>query len=256
MAAGSASRAVIFLHGWTMRGAIFDDIAARMGPGFRCLAPDLPGHGAAAHQAPTLEAGAAVVAELIAAESLRGVLLVGWSMGAAVAWTYLRDYGSDRLAGLVTVDMSPHMANGPGWAHGLIGQSEADVAASVARFEADWPGGAEAIAATMFADKAGPAGFPRAAALSQILSNDPGRICDMWRALVAMDLRDVISRIGVPYLATHGARSRVYPAAAARWLAETAPRGRSHGFARSGHSPHLEEPADFARVIGEFAGAL
>jgi len=239
-----------------MRGGLFAPLIARLPPGLTGYAPDLPGHGDAADLPPTLEAGADLVAGLIEDRGLDDVLLVGWSMGAAIAWTYLRDVGGDRLAGLVTVDMSPRMGNGPGWEHGLIGQSEADVAASVARFEADWPGGAEAIAATMFADKAGPAGFPRDRALAQILSNDPGRMCAIWKALTEMDLRDVIGGIGIPYLATYGARSRVYPATAAEWLAETAPRGRAHGFRASGHSPHLEEPEAFARVIGDFAGTL
>ena len=239
-----------------MQGAIFDDVATRMGPDFACLAPDLPGHGAARDLPPTLEAGARVVSDLIEAASLDGALLVGWSMGAAVAWTYLRDFGAERLAGLVTIDMAPRMACGPDWPHGLIGQDAGDVATSTRRFEADWHGGAEAIASTMFADKAGPPGFPRDLALAQILSNDPGRMLAVWKALTAMDLRDVIGGIGIPYLAARGARSRVYPASAADWLAQQAPMGRVHAFRQSGHSPHLEEPEEFARVIGAFARSL
>lgn len=247
---------MIFLHGWTMGGAIFDDLIARMGPGYACFAPDLPGHGRAADLPPTLEAGAGLVADLIADKGLDEVLLVGWSMGAAVAWTYLRDHGAAEVAGLVTVDMAPRMACGPDWPHGLIGQDSGDVAASTRRFETDWTGGAEAIAATMFADKAGPPAFPRDRALAQILSNDPGRMCAVWRALATMDLRAVIGGIELPYLACFGARSRVYPASAAEWLATEARQGRVHGFGGSGHSPHLEEPEEFARVIGAFAEDL
>lgn len=239
-----------------MNGAIFDDVAARMGPGFACCAPDLPGHGAAADLPPTLEAGAAVVAETIAARGLSDVLLVGWSMGAAVAWTYLRDHGCGRIAGLVTVDMAPRMACAADWPHGLIGQGAEDIAASTRRFEADWAGGAEAIASTMFADKDGPRGFPRDRALAQILSNDPDRMRAVWRALTAMDLRAVIGGIDLPYLATCGARSRVYPASAADWLAEQAPKGRVHSFPLSGHSPHLEEPEAFRHAIEDFADTL
>lgn len=239
-----------------MRGAIFDDLRTRMGPGFACFAPDLPGHATAADLPPTLESGAQLLADLIAAKGLRDALLVGWSMGAAIAWTYARDHGTGALAGLVTVDMAPRMACGPDWPHGLIGQSAADVAASCRRFEDDWPGGAEAIAATMFADKEGAPGFSRDRALAQILSNDPVRMRAVWRALTEMDLRGVIGEIDLPYLATYGARSRVYPACAAAWLAAQAPQGRAFGFAQSGHSPHLEEPQVFARTIRAFSGGL
>lgn len=239
-----------------MRGAIFDDLRTRMGPGLACFAPDMPGHASAAALPPTLETGAQVVADLIAAKGLRDVLLVGWSMGAAIAWTYARDHGTGALAGLVTVDMAPRMACDHDWPHGLIGQSAADVSASTRRFETDWQDGAEAIAATMFADKHGAPGFSRSQALAQILSNDPDRMLAIWRAMTEMDLRGVIGGIDIAYLATCGAKSRVYPASGAAWLAAQAPLGRSHMFAQSGHSPHLEEPAEFARVIREFAGAL
>lgn len=248
-----APRPVILLHGWTMAGRVFDDLIARLGPGFRCFAPDLAGHGAAAHLPPTLATAAAQVAALIAREGLRDVLLVGWSMGAAVAWTYARDHGTTALTGLVSIDMSPRMANGPGWPHGLLGQSAEDVAASTHRFEIDWEGGAQAIAATMFATPEGAPGFDREAALAQVLSNDPGRMVAMWRALVAMDLREAIGHIDVPVLACHGAKSRVYPASAARWLAETAPNGELCRFEESGHSPHLEEPETFAAALRGFS---
>ena len=78
----SGRRPLILLHGWTMCGAIFDDLAARLGDVAQCHAPDLPGHGAAADRPATLDACAALVAEQVAAARAPPVLL-GWSMGAA-----------------------------------------------------------------------------------------------------------------------------------------------------------------------------
>jgi len=79
---------VLFLHGWAMNGALFDDIAGRLGTDFDCHAPDLPGHGSRVAAEPSLDNCAAVARQWI--ERLDRPLLVGWSMGAAVAWRHLR----------------------------------------------------------------------------------------------------------------------------------------------------------------------
>lgn len=239
-----------------MRGAIFDDLIARMGPGARCFAPDMPGHGSAADQPLSLVAMADAVADLLARNDLQKVILVGWSMGAAAAWQMIQRHGTARLAGLVTVDMSPRLVSGPDWPHGLKGQSPADVQASTRRMAEDWPGMAHAIAATMFAQPGGAPGFSSDAAFAQIMANDPDLMRQIWDELVAMDLRRVIPDLNLPYLVTYGQRSRVYPASAAQWLAETAPQGRVQGFAQSGHSPHLEEPAAFADCLNRFSAGL
>jgi len=246
-------RRIVFLHGWTMRGSVFDDLIAHL-PGFDCRAPDLPGHGSAADQAPTLDHAAEVAHRLVRQGA--GTVVVGWSMGAAVAWRMVELFGTDGLAGLVSVDMSPKIVNDAGWGHGLAGQSAADVARSTARIAADWQDAAQAIAATMFAGRDGAPGFTREAALRQILSNDPGTMQTIWAALTAMDLRAVVPRINCPYLVTHGALSRVYPASAAEWLAASAPNARRHTFTASGHSAHLEEPQTFAAAIRAFAERL
>ncbi|MBU2487149.1 MAG: alpha/beta hydrolase [Alphaproteobacteria bacterium] len=249
-------RPVVLLHGWTMRGAIFNDLIAGLPAELDCHAPDLPGHGERASDEPSLAAAAQSLSALLEERDLNDVLLVGWSMGAAVAWQYVEDFGADRIAGLMSVDMSPKLACGPDWPHGLIGQSAEDVETTTGRMIADWPGMAEAIATTMFGHRDGAPGYSRADALAQILSNDPARMITMWKALAGMDKRQVIKTLPCPLLATCGALSRVYPASTARWLAETAPRGEMHSFAASGHSPHLEEPAAFAARLVDFAGSL
>ncbi len=239
-----------------MNGAIFDDLRRRMGDGYQCYAPDLPGHGSAADLPPTLEAGAQVVANLIAQEGLTDVLLVGWSMGAAIAWTYCRDFGTGALAGLVTLDMSPKIGPALDWSFGLLGQNEQGLQAARARFQSDWSGSAEAIATTMFATKAGAPGFSREQALAQILSNDPERMRQVWNALDKMDLRGVVPDIDVPYVAAFGERSRVYPRGVAAWLADTAQMGTTFGFANAGHSPHLEEADACAVLLQKFSNSI
>lgn len=244
---------VLLLHGWTMRGAVFDDLRGRL-PGLEVLAPDLPGHGALAHLPPSREAGADRVAEVLG--DREKVILVGWSMGAGVAWRYIARHGTGRLAALVTVDMSPRMVSRSDWPHGLLAQGEADVRASTRRFAEDWEGGARAVAATMFGCREGAEDFTRDEALAQVLANDPETMRRAWADLLAMDERALVPEIGIPWIACRGAKSRVYPASATRWLVETAPRAEERVFCGSGHSPHLEEPEAFAEMLRELAGRV
>lgn len=247
---------ILLLHGWTMRGAIWDDLIARLGPQFDCLAPDLPGHASAADQPPTLAACARTIAGCLDTRPGQQALIVGWSMGAAAAWRYVAENGTSRLAGLMTVDMTPKIEPSGAWAHGLMGQTTASVASSTLRFANDWDGATHGIAATMFATKDGPAAFSRSRAHQIIRSHDPEKMRALWADMLAMDARPQIGAINVPYLVCSGARSRVYPASASDWIAEQAPDARRHVFTNSGHSPHLEEPEAFAQTIAEFVQTL
>ncbi|MFP7572015.1 alpha/beta fold hydrolase [Marivita sp. S2033] len=246
---------VLFLHGWTMQGAIFDDAITRLGPDYDCAAPDLPGHGSAAHQPATLDACAEMIADTLGRWQGTNPLVVGWSMGAAAAWHYIGRYGCSGIGALMTLDMSPRIRPAPDWPHGLIGQTASSIAATTERLVADWDGATQGIAATMFAAPDGTAGLSRTQARDLILTQDREQMHRLWRDLVAMDERPVIDRIDCPYLVCSGAKSRVYPASAADWIAQHAPDARRHVFENSGHSPHLEEPDAFARIVRDFTAS-
>lgn len=244
---------ILFLHGWTMRGAIFDDVIARLGPGFACAAPDLPGHAGAVGQPATLDACADLVARSLTRWPGQKPLVVAWSMGATAVWRHIARRGSGGIGALMTIDMSPRMTPAPDWPHGLIGQSVGSIAATTRRLAEDWEGASHGIAATMFARTDESAAQAREAARRTILSQDSGQMRRLWQDMVAMDERAAIARIDCPYLVCSGAASRVYPASAADWIAAQAPYARRHVFAKSGHSPHLEEPAAFVRAVRDLA---
>jgi pimeloyl-[acyl-carrier protein] methyl ester esterase len=239
-----------------MRGALFHGLAGRLGPGFELYAPDLPGHGTAAAEAPGLAACARRAAEAIAATGRDDVILVGWSFGAAVAWACLAEHGQERVSGLVTVDMSPKLANRPGWDCGLLGQEPGRLQRTTGEIRSDWPRAAGKIATSMFASRAGAPGYSREDALAQILSNDPAKMAAVWDAMLAMDLRGSAAGVTCPWIVAHGAKSRVYPDETARWLAGVAPQARLARFEHSGHSPHLEEPDAFAEMLRDFSAEL
>ena len=108
----------------------------------------------------------------------------------------------------------------------------------------------------MFATPAGAPGLAPQQARRLILSQDAAAMQALWEDLLTLDERATIAGIDRPYLVCSGAQSRVYPASAATWLAQAAPQARHQVFARSGHSPHLEEPAAMSDALRRFIRAL
>lgn len=243
---------VLFLHGWAMRGAMFDDVAARLGAGYDCHAPDLPGHGSRAGEDPSLETCAALVRQM--AGQLDRPVLVGWSMGAAAAWRYLRQHGTSGVRGLVTIDMSPRMLPAPDWTLGMTDQTAEAILATSARIEPEWPRMAGSIARNMYARNSMPE-LSRNAVENLLRSQDPARLRPLWDDLAAMDERNTIAGIDIPYLVCSGAQSRLYGRETAEWIASNAPDARVESFANSGHSPHLEEPDAFCDALRRFVAA-
>ena len=237
---------VIFLHGWTMTGAIWAPVAGRLGAA--SLAPDLPGHGGTTGHAPDMAGGVSLLRDLIQAEGLHDATLVGWSLGALIGWRYLAQGGTG-IARMVSLDMSPRPLPAPGWDFAMRGQNADKAARGAARFRSDWPGAARAIAQGMFADPEGCAALTAIEAERLIRAQDPMAMAAFWDSLTAEDLRDAIPAITVPLLAIHGAQSRVYPPATGAWIARTAPEGQARVLAGCGHAPHLEDPDAVAAAI-------
>lgn len=250
-----AGAAILFLHGWSCHGGFFPEQLAELSRDFHLLAPDLPGHGSTGTTGPPLsiEAAADACAELIETRGLRNVVLVGWSMGAAVAWSMLARHGCARIAGLVTVDMSPRPLNDAGWQLGL--RDGLDLARSnkaAAAMPGSWPAFTDRIVQSLFAD--GVPTNPKLAqwARAEIALCDPHAMSTMWRSLTSQDFRPLLPRIECPALITYGARSALYSRDVFSWTAAQMSRARLVCFEHSGHAPHLTEADAFNAAIRAF----
>lgn len=237
-----------------MQGAIFAEMAERLHQ-FDCVMPDLPGHGANSDLEPSLDRSSEMVAELVQSFGDQKPVILGWSMGAAAAWRYISQNGSQDIAGLITIDMSPKTAPAEDWPCGLKGQTQSALEATQERFDTQWEDAIKGIAKTMFApgevDEA-----LREHVLAVIRSNDPDQMRAFWKDLVANDARSSIGKIEVPYLVCSGRQSRVYPASASEWIASNALLAKRYIFENAGHSPHLESPDEFAQVVADFCEGL
>lgn len=249
-------RPLVFLHGWSMDGRVFADAAARLSPGFRCLAPDLPGHGGRGPHPATIDGAAAALQDLLCGHDLHGAVLVGWSMGATVAWRHIARFGAARIAAIASLDMSPRIENSADWRLGLRGQGPAGAGAKSEWFRTHWHEAAPLIAEGMFGTRGSSPLMSRAEATARIAPRDPATMAALWSSLAEADERATIARLPVPMLVIHGGQSRLYKRETALWLERAAPRALRCEFPAAGHAPHLEAPDRFAATLSDFLRSL
>lgn len=252
-------RPLVFLHGWSCHGGFFAPQAAAFGPRHHVLLPDLPGHRRSPRPAAELSIPALADAlhAMIAERGLRDVVLIGWSMGALVAFDYIARHGRAALAGLVIEDMTPRIVNEDNWDLGIrggfdMGQSMATVLA----MQADWPAYARGFLPRLFARAGGTDPALCAWAGAEIAQNAAAPMAALWASMADRDYRWLMPRLDLPVLVMHGADSQLYDAAVARWLADTIPGARRHAVAGAGHTPHLEQPGDYNAALAAFIAGL
>ncbi len=255
-----SGRPIVLLHGWGMRGEFFRQQIAAWSPRFRVVVPDLRGHGESSRLKdgqglPTLVDD---VAELLVSLDLSGSLLVGWSMGAMVAWGVMQRKEAARVSGLVTIDMVPRLLNDENWKFGLREGKDASVFSAVtARMIADWPGFTRIFVPRIFASGQ----REKCTALTDRIineteKNDPESMARLWLSMADQDFRGNLSQINTPTLVIHGARSQLYSEEASNWVVSHMPNARLVNFANSGHAPHLEESELFNQAIAKFADEI
>lgn len=243
------ARPLVLLHGWSCHGGFFRPQMEALGTSTRVLAPDLPGHGDSTQTgALSIEAAADALDRLLAAEDLDDVVLVGWSMGALVAWSMIERHGSDRLAHMVVEDMSPKVLNDADWPHGTRSGLDAARSRDFARaVSSQWPRLAGATARRSFAADA--AGSLVAFAEAEMRKAHGPALAAMWTSLTAQDFRPLIPRIDIPVTLTPGGASQLYAGGAAEWQLDRLRAGRIHPFPKAGHAPHLEASEAFNTLL-------
>jgi non-heme chloroperoxidase len=103
-----ARNTIVFIPGWTMPAWIFQQQLNAFSSRYHVLALDPRGQGES--EIPpsgyTYQRRGEDIAELIAANGNRPVVLVGWSLGVLDSLAYVSQYGDRMIAGLVLIDNS------------------------------------------------------------------------------------------------------------------------------------------------------
>ena len=172
---------------------------------FRVVCYDQRGHNASDHANTHLNVKrlGQDMHELIEALDLKDITLIGHSMGAAAAYSYINQFGCGRLKRLVAADMSPYMRNTV-WKGG-IGQgkwTDEDFLQDLDRYFED-PGVANW---TIVTDLMLPAMKDTPAEMVPTMQILYGMGCDtltaasLWYSLFRTDQRPAMDKVTVPFL--------------------------------------------------------
>ncbi len=247
--------ALIMIPGLATTSRFFSTAVKNLNRDHTVVSVDLPGHGSC------LQSGEIVNIESVAVE-LRGLIetlalndftLLGWSLGATVAYRYLAQFGCDRVTSLISVEQTPYLLAEPNWEHAVFGSLDATVAATLlSALETDSAAFCENLIRNSFAVDSRPDAAQESELISESQRCDPAALRQLLDDALKQDWREGIGGLKVPTLFIHGACSRVYPTPVGRWLVEHWPTTcHLEIFERSGHLPFLEEPEKFCTTVRE-----
>ena len=115
-----SGKPILFVHGWPTNANAWKLQLEGLSEWHRVLAIDLRGFGeSSAAPSPTIALLARDVRDLLDAEDLDDVLLIGWSMGGCVVMSYCGQFGRHRLRGIGIVDVSPKLWPAEDWPLGV-----------------------------------------------------------------------------------------------------------------------------------------
>lgn len=249
-----AGDAVLLVHGWTMNSEYWwrKNVDA-LADSHRVVTLDLRGHGRSGKtdDGHTLVQYARDVRHLVESFDLNDLALVGWSMGAAVAMTYLDLYGSDRLCGVCFVDQSPKFYSAEDWEYAVFGEfSPEALAGLVENLRANRAETVKPVLSAFFAET------PPSETIDEMYAETtqtPTAVAvDALGDMAATDLRHVLPEIDVPVLLVYGEQSAVFPVEVGEWMRDEIPDAELLRFSESGHCPFWEEQERFNDALAQF----
>ncbi|OZC65583.1 alpha/beta hydrolase [Rhodococcus sp. 06-470-2] len=222
--------------------------------GYRVLALDRRGHGAS--EAPThvatMERHGRDVANFLSAVGLDEAVLIGGSMGASTIWSYVSQFGTERVRAIVSVDQTPRMVNSAGWANGFYGLTEDNRTTffdngipDTGHGRPQWKS-VPSLLRLVLALRAMPKlGSPDTPPMRALLADH-----------AAQDWRATIAGIDKPYLMVAARDSQFWPAAHAFESVDLNPLGRSVVLESCGHAANMDRPSEFNAAMLEFLDSI
>ncbi|MBF9066457.1 alpha/beta fold hydrolase [Streptacidiphilus fuscans] len=251
---------LVMLHGWGQTQEMFRHQFQGLAASRRVITVDLRGHGRSdkPHHGYRIARLSQDVLGLVDRLGLRSFDALGWSTGASVWWSFIDQYGTDRIRRLVLVDQPAAVAAVPWMTDAEQHESGAlfdvagllDLGAALAG-----PDGEQArqdFVRSMFSGDTDPEVLAFVA--EQIRATPAFAAVPLLFDHCAQDWRDVLPRIDVPSLVLGCDGSHVDPDSQ-RYVAERIPGAQLHVFPRevaSSHFPFLENPGAFNAVVEKF----
>ncbi len=243
---------VVLLHAFPLQRAMWERVPLAVDGRVRLVTPDLPGFGQSppSPAAPSLDAYADAVADLLDAIRVEKAVVGGLSMGGYTALAFARRH-PQRLLALVLADTKA-TADAPAAADNrrriaavLDGEASPRVL-----LDESLP---HLLGATTKAQRADVVTFVR----SLVEAVDPAAAAWAQRAMAARtDTIDVLCSLTLPVAVIVGDEDTLTPPADARAMAAAAPHSALTVIPGAGHLSAVESPVAFAAAIRSFVETL
>ncbi len=241
--------AVLFVHGFPLNKSMWKAQLTSLSQHYRCIAPDLRGHGAS-QDIPgtyTMDLLADDLKGLLNHLRLRQVTLVGFSMGGYAAFAFYRKY-PDSVRSLVLADTRPQPDSSE------AKQGREATAQTVLR--EGTAGTAKALTPRMLA----PASQQNPALVQSVqamMTSTPvnGWVGDLRGLAARPDSMDTLAKITCPTLILVGDQDGVTPPPESHLMAERIKRAKLVTIPQAGHLSPLEQPRVFNQALRQFLGS-
>ena len=244
--------AILLIHGWSQNHLSWrHQFDSALADEFRLVALDNRGHGMSEKP---LEEGhytderlwADDVAAVISALGLERPVLAGWSYGGYIISDYVRVHGEGAISGInyvcAAVMLNDAFDNiGPGFLENAPDACKEDLPTNIAAMRrfvracSAEPMGEEEWETTLCHNMVVPPQVRGAMVLSRRMDSD-----------------DVLARMTVPVLVTHGVLDTVVLPSMGEHVLEVCPTAEASWYEGVGHAPFLEDPERFNREIADF----
>ena len=257
---GNGPKTLVTTSGWSQTAAMFDRMIPLLGDDYTVVSYDHRNHGESgrSNNGARIASLAGDLRELLDELSIARTHLMGHSMGCSVIWSFIDQFGTDRISSAVWIDQPSVCALVP-W---LQPEDAAEVGAIV-----DFQGASDFVTGVNGPDQHQVrAEFLRSMLTEDISSEDYDFLLAENLKLempfgarllldhIMQDWRDILPRVDVPSLVVGGEVSHVVPSSQ-EFNAAQIPRAkllistRAEGGA---HFPFFEKPGPFASAIKEF----
>jgi non-heme chloroperoxidase len=244
---------IMMIHGWSQNHLCWmKQYESPLADEFRLVALDLRGHGMSERPLEVenynnAQLWADDVAAIIDELNLQRPVLVGWSYGGFIMCDYVRAYAQEAIAGINFVGAGVtfnEAAMGTLIGPGFIDHGEG-------AFSPDLPTNITTMRS-----------FLRTCLVKPVTQED-FEVALCWNIVVPAQIRanlaareincdDVLTKMTVPVLMTHGLADIVVLPAMGEHILSTCPSAESSWYEGVGHAPHLEDPDRFNRELAEF----
>ena len=226
---------ILCMHGSGGDSSVWVSQFAGLAADCTLIAPDLPGHGKTQGKGGyTAEEYASWLESFVEALGLHSFILMGYSMGGAIAQACAHAYPT-RVAGLILVSTAMRFVVAPKYLKVL---------------QKDFHRAARASCDSAYAPGVSPELYHRG--LEMLVSNGGEAMYEDVFACTQFDSTAWAGKISVPALVISGNHDTITPPDSGRELAATLPKGRFMPFAQAGHMVMQEAADGFNTAVRQF----